>query len=286
MNDCEIFTDGRAEAFVRSLYLKTEYFHVSVIGYQDFRKVTPLDFYRQQSFYSLHWVIDGKGYFYLDDKEYCVSKNDVFLCTPDKKFKNVPVPGDEWRYVWISVEGAGIKTMLHELGLFGASPVIHLHDGSEIAALFRNIFRYVDENKTANCLGMQGAWLSALAAVSRNMSDIVANRPDENGYVNLAKRCLRDNLSNESFRIEDLSGMMNLSHSYLCKVFKRNVGVSIKAWMKEQRMKRAAELLITTEFTVVEVCYNAGYRNYSHFCTEFVKYWGVTAGEYRRRNKL
>ncbi|WP_307810544.1 helix-turn-helix domain-containing protein [Gelidibacter salicanalis] len=51
------------------------------------------------------------------------------------------------------------------------------------------------------------------------------------------------------------------------------------------RLKHAAELLIKSNLTVSEVCYQSGFNNRSYFYREFKKTYNTTPKEFQLRNK-
>ena len=65
----------------------------------------------------------------------------------------------------------------------------------------------------------------------------------------------------------------NVSLRTLQRYFNYKMGKSPKAWLFEQRQKRAAELLLKG-ITVKQVANHLGYQHSTQLSREFKKYWG------------
>ncbi|MCI1721524.1 MAG: helix-turn-helix domain-containing protein [Lachnospiraceae bacterium] len=78
---------------------------------------------------------------------------------------------------------------------------------------------------------------------------------------------------------------VHLSLTYLCRIFKREVGQSIGDCILETRMNKAALLLAAGNHPVREVAESVGFWNFSYFCRRFRECYGVSPKEYRKRGK-
>ena len=63
-------------------------------------------------------------------------------------------------------------------------------------------------------------------------------------------------------------------------------GQNISVYLRETRMKKAAELLSTTKLSVAEAAEQVGYINQSKFASVFKKQFGLSPLEYRRAKTL
>ncbi|MEK4107484.1 AraC family transcriptional regulator [Paenibacillus sp. FSL R10-2791] len=77
-----------------------------------------------------------------------------------------------------------------------------------------------------------------------------------------------------------LSRIICLNEFKLKKGFKEMFGYTVHAYVIEQRMQRAQQLLEQGSMTVSEAASRVGYGNVSHFSAAFRKKFGVRPGEY------
>ena len=74
-----------------------------------------------------------------------------------------------------------------------------------------------------------------------------------------------------------------MSHPTLYKRIKAISGLTVNVFIRYLRLRKAAELLINTSRTVVEVTYTTGFNDLKYFREQFSKLFGMTPSEYIRR---
>ena len=84
----------------------------------------------------------------------------------------------------------------------------------------------------------------------------------------------------------ELAAQFSVSETSLKNYFRGVFGQNISIYLREVRMKKAAELLIATRLSVAEVAEQVGYVNQSKFAAVFKKQFGLSPLEYRRSKKL
>lgn len=94
------------------------------------------------------------------------------------------------------------------------------------------------------------------------------------------QRYARANLGDPALDPERIARVHHVSTRYVHKLFAASGGVS--AWIREQRLKSAADELRTTSLSVGEVASRWGYRDAASFARAFRRAWGKSPGELRR----
>lgn len=100
--------------------------------------------------------------------------------------------------------------------------------------------------------------------------------------VSTIKDYIDEHLS-ENIRKEDLTDLMHLNEDYMTRLFKKETGMSIKAYIIQRKMIAARELLQTTSLSVSSVAIQMGYSNFSHFAASYKKEFGITPAEEKKR---
>ena len=85
--------------------------------------------------------------------------------------------------------------------------------------------------------------------------------------------------------LEALSEKFHLSTPYLSKYFKEKAGMTFQDAVKEERMRRARQLLQETAHTVEDIAAKVGYENVEHFNRLFKKMYHMTPVQYRKNTK-
>ena len=118
----------------------------------------------------------------------------------------------------------------------------------------------------------------------------VKNKSEERfvsrAQVSLAKcvrRYLTDNMD-KKLTLEQLSSQFHISGTQIKDAFKAVYGVSLYAFIRTQKMESAAQMLITTDKSVLEIAGLYGYDNGSKFASAFKTVIGMTPNEYRNHN--
>lgn len=76
---------------------------------------------------------------------------------------------------------------------------------------------------------------------------------------------------------------VHLNQDYLTRIFKREIGVSVKSYMVNRRMEKAKELLETSRLPITDVAYQVGYYNYTSFNRIFKKTYGMSPQSFRKQ---
>lgn len=79
----------------------------------------------------------------------------------------------------------------------------------------------------------------------------------------------------------DISSVFFMSEGHLCRLFKKEMGTSIIAYVKRQRMLMAARLLRDSGESVSAIAQRVGVGDPNYFCRAFKQEMGMTPSEYR-----
>ena len=92
-------------------------------------------------------------------------------------------------------------------------------------------------------------------------------------------------ISDPGLQVETLCDDLGMSHSSLYRKVKGLTGETISEFIKTIRIKRAAQLLKTQNFTVAEVMDEVGFSNHSYFSKCFRKIYHQSPGNYLKEAK-
>ena len=84
----------------------------------------------------------------------------------------------------------------------------------------------------------------------------------------------------------ELSDRFGISATSLKNYFRAVYGNNLSVYLKKLRMKKAADLLVSTTQSVSEVAEQVGYLNQSKFAAVFKKHFGRSPLEYRKAGRL
>ncbi|WP_300276292.1 helix-turn-helix domain-containing protein [Peptacetobacter sp.] len=85
------------------------------------------------------------------------------------------------------------------------------------------------------------------------------------------------------YTIDELSKEFCISPTTLKLYFKEVYGTNISSYLINYRMKKASEILRTTNNSISQVAYDVGYESQSKFAIKFKEIFGMTPLEYRKK---
>lgn len=86
--------------------------------------------------------------------------------------------------------------------------------------------------------------------------------------------------------VDELASVAGLSKYHFHRVFKEQTGETVDRFVGRKRMEKAGrELLRSGDMPVSEVSLNLGYSSVALFCRKFKAHFGMTATEYRSKNR-
>lgn len=88
----------------------------------------------------------------------------------------------------------------------------------------------------------------------------------------------------EKITLKELSQKFYFNRNYLCLLFKKHLNTSFSDYLLQIRMKKAKELLDTTNMSISAIAEKTGYKDYSYFNKSFTDYYKVTPGNYKKQS--
>ncbi|MGH1364370.1 MAG: helix-turn-helix domain-containing protein [Calditrichia bacterium] len=105
-------------------------------------------------------------------------------------------------------------------------------------------------------------------------------QPDEQSRIDRVCTFINENYRRK-LRLEDAAEIANMSATAFSRFFKRSTGKTFINYVNDLRIGRACKLLIDSELSVGEICYEVGFNNLSNFNRRFCERHGCTPRAYR-----
>ena len=115
--------------------------------------------------------------------------------------------------------------------------------------------------------------------------EINSNTPADKKFLDKILSIIEDELSNSEFTVENLADLYGVSRVYLNRKIKAITGETSNQFLRNIRLKRAAELLKQNTLTVAEVTWKVGYNDLRTFRSRFKEVYGISPSEYAKQNK-
>ncbi len=113
--------------------------------------------------------------------------------------------------------------------------------------------------------------------------DIAISNLDEQ-FLERMQTVLDKKLTEPSLNTEELSKLMGMSRMQLHRKLKSLLGLSTTEFIRNERLKSAAELLKNTDISIAEAAYSTGFNEVTYFSKSFKKVYGLSPSAFRKDN--
>lgn len=246
-------------------------------------------------------ITEGSANYKFGTEDYITAQGDIILIAPNTLHSIVPVNGA----VQIS------DTIVFHLDLLGFSNpdrctikylqplfsgeygiVNHLSPEcrgyDEIRKSFDELFCIISQKPQYYELELKSSLLKLFALLYAN--GIVHTSQETDSHI-LHNELIANILSyiDKNYRsdlsIHSIAAEFCLSDVHFMNYFRRASGMTCNRYITETRLRAASRMLLETEDSVSEICFDCGFRNLSNFNRRFREYYSVTPSKYRKTLK-
>lgn len=110
--------------------------------------------------------------------------------------------------------------------------------------------------------------------------------PFDEQFMQQVMQYIEEQMDNSELTIDDFANKLLLSRTVFYRKLKSIVGLTPVDFIRDIRIKRAAQLIDSGEFNVSQVAYMTGFSDPKYFSKCFKKQMGVTPTEYKDKQKV
>ncbi len=107
------------------------------------------------------------------------------------------------------------------------------------------------------------------------LDDFSLNQRDK-AFAEKTIKLIEENMADDSFHVDQFVTKMGMSKTALYEKIKILTGQSVAEFLRSIRLKKAAELLLTRQYTAAQVSSKVGFKAASHFSRCFSEKFGTT----------
>lgn len=111
--------------------------------------------------------------------------------------------------------------------------------------------------------------------------EVGISNPRDMERIDLVYRYTADEFANK-ITLDDVAAIAGLSVPAFCNYFKKSTKKTYIDFLNEVRIGYACKLLIDTDSSIVNICYESGYNTLANFNKQFLKIKKETPSKYRR----
>src|SRR5690606_33657277 len=117
--------------------------------------------------------------------------------------------------------------------------------------------------------------------VPLSTQDVEISNPKDTERIDKVFRYTIDEFANK-ITLEDVAAIAGLSVPAFCNYFKKSTKKTYIDFLNEVRIGYACKLLIETDLSIVNICFESGYNTLANFNKQFLKIKQKTPSQYRR----
>ena len=236
--------------------------------------------------YQLLYLTEGEGIFEsTNQKPTRIKQGDLFLLFPGEWHTYHPLPTKGWKSYWLGFKGKNMDDRVRAGFLSPTKPVYSVGFSSEIVHLYEEAFAKAKEEAAyaqQTLAGIANHLIGLMYSLERNnLLNKDQNRVD---MINRARLRIREALES-NLTIQQVAQELGISYSNFRKLFKEYTGVAPSMYQQELRLKRAKEMLSTTNMSIKEIAYRLNFESPDYFSSKFKIKTGIKPSDFRSETR-
>ena len=234
----------------------------------------------------IHYVTKGCGTFKFNNKVYNLKEGDIFILLKGMDVEYMASIDDPWEYYWIGFSGSKVGEYLNRTSIID-SYVANCSGNSKIPNIIVNmceISKTYNPSNSDDIVLLKELYSLLYTLIKEFPKPFEYKDKELHTYIQDAIDFINSNYMN-SITVHEIAEHVNLSRSYLYKMFIKNLKISPQKYLINLRMYKATLLLKNTKLPIGEVASKVGYSDSLLFSKTFSRYFSMSPLNYRN-NKV
>ncbi len=231
--------------------------------------------------YQIIYVKSGCGHYVLNGKETVVNAGNALIFRPKEPQIYRYYQAERPQICWIHFSGAEVETILSNLELTDKTVIPVAND----TIIWNSITAIVDEitlKRNGFMLAAESYAKTILVDLSRNSNALPKSKSVE--AVEQICREMQTEFARDTTNAE-YAAECDMSVSHFLLTFRQITGTSPHKYKMHLRITAAKNMLINTEYKIVEIATVVGFNDSMYFCKYFKKETGLSPSDFRTKYK-
>ncbi|WP_027138373.1 helix-turn-helix domain-containing protein [Gaetbulibacter saemankumensis] len=166
--------------------------------------------------------------------------------------------------------------------------IYRINISESLKTLYHSFFSYLKEGKKISQKIVELKFREMLLNICSNQG----NSEIKNVFYTLSQNAdgSIEEIMEEQFiynlKIDEFARLCGKSSSSFKREFKKIYNTTPGKWLLTKRLNLASSLMLSTDFTVQQICYDCGFESDSHFVRSFKNKFGLTPKQWRNSKKV
>jgi len=279
--------------------METIVFEAEIPGVQisHIKRTEPFTMYENHAHeeYEIYYLIEGERYYLIGGKTYVINSGSIALINRDEIHKTSAVDSPYHERILISLKQEPMNTLLEASGeltlsdfFSGTNCVLELNENQnlQVEELIWRMVHAIKEERPGYKLTVMTLVAQMILLLqeepikTEEKESELTEHSHRQEVVNQVTNYLAKNYK-EKLSLVDVAELFFLNKSYLSRIFKEVTGYAVNEYINLCRMKKARELLRTTDSQIIDIAFKVGYDSTTYFNKMFKKYHQISPREYR-----
>lgn len=232
--------------------------------------------------YQAIYIIRGKGYFESKSMQCTVvEEGTVILLFPGEWHRFKPDENVGWDEYWVGFQGEMADNLIRNKFFNPKEALINIGIKDEIVSLISEIIDHTKQEKAGYQPLVSGALLHLLGYIHSMVKQQQFTKENRIEItVNKARILLRQKID-EDVAMEDIAKELNVSYSWLRKMFKCYTGISLGQYLIQLKIEKAKIFLSDPSKTIKEIAYDLHFDSCFYFSRLFKEKTGFSPDLFR-----
>lgn len=233
---------------------------------------------RKTTMFEIEIPLENGGTSYIDIEEVPIT-TDMIICAKPGQLRHTKAPFKCY-YIHMILNEGPLYDILSDVPSFTkiANPERYLD-------LLRQISVYYENAVADDELLLHSLILQLIHLLKTDCKKQAARESMKGNHFTVIEQVLhhiQENLS-ENLSLETVSAFAGFSPVHFHKLFRNATGRTLREYVEEQRIKKAAHLLLSTKLNLTQIAYECGFASQSHFSLVFKRKMKLTPRDYVRK---
>ena len=228
---------------------------------------------RKTTMFEIEFPIIKGGVSFIDQESREISPS-FLICAKPNQIRHTKLPYQCY-YIHMIVQDETLSQLLKQIPNY-----FNYEETDDYRSLFLEILKFYDTKANCDRIMLQSKVLELIYRMyQKNHSNNNYTSGNTKNLIEKSLRYIDENLS-QTLSLETVSNYVSISRIHFHNMFKTATGKTLHEYIEEQRIRKAVNLLLTTDNTLTEIAFQCGFSSQSYFSFVFNRRMGMTPRTY------
>ena len=176
-------------------------------------------------YYTIHFVLSGQGYFYMNNRKYTIKAGQCFFIPPVTSSLYKAEPSDPWTYIWICFNGENAPMLCEHCHLTEETPIQQLDSVLPYQETILEMMTHPQPTPSSEAYIQSGLYRIIAMLEEEFHASYTTMESNENFYITQAVDYIKKSPL-QDITVTDIADYLHISRSHLYGLFKKHLGTT------------------------------------------------------------